>query len=1023
MRMHHLAAAALIIALGGCVCADTVQQTRFACDVTSDCLAGNVCRGGECRADDVPEGSCFPGERQACAVASCERPCAEDGGWGSCEPSTGPGFLTNPLNCGDCGRRCSDRLGDSLTCIDGRCTCVTDFDCPSGDVCLTGGVCGMNTDPCARITCASGSVCRAGACAPVACASGCNRGEVCDDSTQNCRPILPCRFAEPCGDGGVCEGRPQPDGEACNDGIDCTFGDSCTAGACSGTSYSCPAAGQCQAAVACAGDGGCAITPVTDGTPCDDAQLCTFADQCVSGVCSGSAYTCSPNQCAATSVCAGDGGCDVTPRNVGAACDDGVGCTFADVCGDAGMCQGTTYTCPGVTECKQAGLCLGDGGCDVVNKPDTTPCDDGLACSTADTCTNGVCGGTAGISYLDSDGDGRGDLTMSARTCPLGASYVLDGGDCNDTSAFVQNSMPAVRDADQDGVTAATTLDPAACVGPSTTVSGRTYFRSSSGAYNWLAAASATADCNEADPQVFESRPAMLVDADADGYTTGAAGTQCVGASSVINGRTYYANTSGAFVYLDQAAALGANDCLDSDADVFTNRAAALDVDHDGFTTTTTTSTRCLGAPSVFNGRTYYDDSAGNPNWLGSASSTVDCNDASATVTGTTLQYADGDGDGFGAGVGTARCAPVAGEVTNNTDCDDTNGFIHTNRSVATDADNDSFTLTTTTALRCTGSGSVVNTRTYYRDAANALSLLGTASSTVDCNDADVATFPQTVYPDTDGDTRGAAAGGQVQCPRQAGFVTNNTDCNDGAALVSQTVSGLYDDGDQDGYSNSAPASLCVGATTTVGSRTYYRTTTGAYPFTTTNLGADCNTSNGQLFTSRANVVPDDDRDGYPGTITDTTQCAGATNTSSGRTYYADGAGGYWMSRTDCLQRQGSNCDGAFVDCYDLNANANFTQASFFTAHRGDGSFDYNCSGTLTASTAATYCTSTTVGVALFTDASCSIPNGTGNICVTPSASSLPAACGKNTAGAATFTNPGACQADTLANSTVIGCR
>ena len=34
-------------------------------------------------------------------------------------------------------------------------------------------------------------------------------------------------------------------------------------------------------------------------------------------------------------------------------------------------------------------------------------------------------------------------------------------------------------------------------------------------------------------------------------------------------------------------------------------------------------------------------------------------------------------------------------------------------------------------------------------------------------------------------------------------------------------------------------------------------------------------------------------------------------------------------------------------DCYDSNANAKVGQTNYFTAHRGDGSFDYNCNGTV----------------------------------------------------------------------------
>lgn len=1026
MRLLQLAPLALIVTvLGGCTCADTVGQTRFACRDTSECLPGFTCRGGECRSDDTPPGPCAEGDHETCAVASCERVCGADGGWSACAPSTGPGFERDPNNCGACGRQCSARLGDSLTCIAGRCTCTSDLDCPSGDVCLAGGVCGMDTDPCAHVSCALGEVCRGGTCAPVTCAAGCDPGEVCDTSSGNCRAILPCHFATPCADGGICEDGAQPDGEPCNDGEACTSGDTCRAGTCSGTSYSCPAPGACQQAVACAGDGGCEITPATDGTPCDDGVSCTHTDQCVAGACAGTTYTCSPNQCAATSVCAGDGGCDVTPRNVGAACDDGQPCSFNDACGDAGTCSGTTYACPGVTQCKEAGLCLGDGGCDVVNKANGTPCDDGLGCTDTDVCTAGSCGGTAVTSYLDSDGDGRGTSAMTQTTCPLAASYVLDAGDCNDNSAFVYNLMPAAVDVDQDGFTATATLNAAACVGAASTVNGRTYYRSTSGAYSWLATASATADCNDADPDVFESRPSVVTDVDHDGYSVGAAAGGCVGAPSVINGRTYYANAAGAFVYLDSGASLG-SDCLDFNANVFLSRSVARDTDQDGFTTTTVTATQCTGASSVVNTRTYFADTAGNFSWLGSASAAADCDDTNAAITGTTLYYPDADGDTFGSSTasGTARCGAVAGEVANNTDCDDTNVFIYTTRAVALDADQDSFTTTTVLASQCVGaSGTGSGGRTYYRDASNALTWLGTASTTADCNDASAAVFPQTYYADTDGDGFGVSTTSQVQCPRQTGWVANSTDCDDTNGTIYRSIALLYDDADHDGYTNSAAATLCVGSSTTINGRTYYRNASGSPIYTTTNLGPDCNTGSGALFTSRNNMVRDDDRDGYPASVTDLTQCAGATSTVGTRTYYSDGTGGYWMVRGDCIQRNGANCDPAFVDCYDQNAAANFTQTAYFTTHRGDGSFDYDCSGAATPSTAGTYCASTTSGVALFTDGTCGTSAGTGTTCTSPTAFVLPAACGKVLAGAGTFTNGGVCTADTLASATTIGCR
>lgn len=1095
MRLQSLALVALTIAaLGGCTCADSVHQTRFACESTSECLDGYVCRGGECRLDDLPSGLCFPGETQPCSPESCQRSCGEDAGWQSCAPASGPGFETNPEHCGACGRQCATRLGGALQCIGARCTCVLDEDCPSGDLCGPGGVCVMDTDPCATTACAAGTVCREGACAAVSCAQRCKVGEVCDPGSDLCRPIRACLFAVPCPDGGVCEGGPRPDGEACDDDQGCTFGDQCAAGACQGTAYSCPAPTQCQQSVACAGDGGCAVVPLLDGTGCDDGVACTAGDSCVSGVCNGSPYTCSPDQCAATSVCAGDGGCLTTPRNVGAACDDGQPCSFGDVCTAAGSCAGTPYSCPGVSQCKEAGLCLGDGGCGVVNKAEGTGCDDGLDCTSGDRCASGACVGTALTSYQDLDGDGRGALGATQMVCPLGAGYVLDGGDCDEGNANVQNTLPAALDADRDGVTATTTLDPQACVGAASTFGGRTYYRGADGGSPWLGAASATADCNDNDGDVFVSRASVLLDADRDGYTTGTAVTTCVGASSTLNGRTYYANVSGAFVYLDSSAALGSSDCNDADADVFTSRSVARDADGDGFTTTTTLSAQCTGAASVVGMRTYYADTGGAFSWLPTASSTADCNDASATVGAAVNYYVDGDGDTYGAGAPTARCAPVGGEVLNNTDCNDLDADVHTTRSVALDADNDGLTTTSTTSSQCTGDASApINGRTYYRNTAAAFAWLATASTVTDCNDANATVLgPTSYYPDVDGDSFGSSAAAPTsRCAPVGQEVTNNSDCNDATNTEYRLVNVALDT-DQDGYATAAASSVCVGASATVNGRTYYFESTvgaNAYVLGTQLLGTtDCAPTNGALVAPQNNVLQDNDRDGYP--FPDDTSvnvsCVGPLVTASGRNYYANGTGGWWLDRTQCIGRAGNNCptidcldtdadvyqsqsvvrdqdrDGftasstlssqcvgaastfsgrtyyadtsnvgtwsagasPSIDCYDTNASAFPGQTTYFALQRGDGSFDYDCSGTITANTASSYCSGTAPSTQTYTDGTCATTAAVVTRC-TPAALALPAACGRPLAGGAVFILDAlpSCVTATQASATLVGCR
>lgn len=908
MRRVGLAKIAVVLAfaVSGCTCQNVVGDRRFACRSNDDCAADYVCRGGECRPTNLPPGACFPGETRACTPASCVASCGPDGGFTACAPTSGGPFETNPNHCGECGVACSTRL-TAFQCIDARCTCSLDSDCPAGKLCNQGGVCVVDTDVCAKLRCPAGEVCRFGTCAPVGCSQGCEPGEVCDTASGNCRLISACRLPGNC-DGGICEGEAKPDGEACDDGVACSFGDSCQAGSCSGTAYTCPPPAACQVSTACAGDGGCTAVALPDGTGCDDGDPCTYGDSCASGACTGTTYTCAPGICASTSVCAGDGGCIVTPRNAGFACDDGQACTHTDACSDAGFCTGVTYTCPGVTECQQAGVCLGDGGCNVVDKTNGTACDAGTGCTAGDNCQGGVCmAGTPTTTYQDLDGDGRGNSNISQTVCPAPAGFVLLGGDCDDSSAFVFQVMAAVADLDQDGVTGSTTLTPTACVGASSLVNGRTYYRATSGAYTWYTTASATADCNDNDGDVFVNRASMVTDADHDGRSTGTAATICVGNSSVFNGRTYYANTSGAFVYLDSSASLG-SDCNDGDVDVHTQRSVYADTDQDGWTTAAGLTSQCTGNSTTVSGRTYYANLTGGFTW-GASSLGVDCNDASAGTTGPTNWYADLDLDTVGAGAPTSSCTNPGGLVSSGTDCNDADADVYRNvPSLYTDVDQDGYTVGTA-STQCVGANQTVNGRTYYRDI-NAALTLGPTSLGSDCNDANNGVLgPTNWYLDGDGDTWGLSTNFVSACTNPGGRVSNSSDCNDSSANVWRTVGSLYDDPDQDGYGTSV-GSTCVGANTTVSGRTYYMGTAGTYRYTPSFLGSDCNQANGNLFTTRFTVVRDNDRDGCPVSPLNVlgSVCAGATSSVGGRTYYSDGAGGYYMPETSCINYQGNSC-------------------------------------------------------------------------------------------------------------------
>jgi hypothetical protein len=169
-----------------------------------------------------------------------------------------------------------------------------------------------------------------------------------------------------------------------------------------------------------------------------------------------------------------------------------------------------------------------------------------------------------------------------------------------------------------------------------------------------------------------------------------------------------------------------------------------------------------------------------------------------------------------------------------------------------------------------------VSGRTYYKNLAGAFTWLASGSSLgTDCDDANAGVLGQTTwYVDADLDGYGGSTS-VLACSKPANAVATNTDCNDANPNVYQSVASLVADADQDGYSGPGPAGAqCVGASTTVSGRTYYKNLAGTFT---------------------------------------------------------------WLPSGQALG----------LDCYDTNANAHPGQAAYFLTNRGDGSYDYNCNGSI----------------------------------------------------------------------------
>jgi hypothetical protein len=128
--------------------------------------------------------------------------------------------------------------------------------------------------------------------------------------------------------------------------------------------------------------GTCTNPPVANSTPCEDGNFCTSetgvpgtADHCFDGVCTGITVSCPGDQC-------NDGVCDedldqciVVPKADSTPCDDGDACTSetgteggADHC-FGGVCTGVPVDCSALDDQCNDGVCnAGTGACEAAPK-------------------------------------------------------------------------------------------------------------------------------------------------------------------------------------------------------------------------------------------------------------------------------------------------------------------------------------------------------------------------------------------------------------------------------------------------------------------------------------------------------------------------------------------------------------------------------------------------------------------------------------------------------------------------------
>ncbi|MEO1268932.1 MAG: LamG domain-containing protein [Myxococcota bacterium] len=309
--------------------------------------------------------------------------------------------------------------GEGLVCQDGDCQqpdvqCSVDADCIAlltdleaceAPVCDAAGQCQVQPAPtgtsCADSgTCAPGRCDEEGSCVIVPDDTLCDNGQFCDGE-EACIPD-----AATADERGCVAGEPRD----VEDGVSCTVGScdeeadaivqDCSACDCCGDDDS--RCGEGRQAPQCFGwtcsetSYTCQLTPSDVGEACDDGVACTMGDTCdASQTCTG---TPSNPLCDDGAFCNGEEVCDPTARNRNAqGCipgddivSDGINCTI-DTCDEAAdevFNDRSGCSCQGDSDCQArcfVGSCVGSV-CAFEPAPEGTACDDGLACTTGDAC-------------------------------------------------------------------------------------------------------------------------------------------------------------------------------------------------------------------------------------------------------------------------------------------------------------------------------------------------------------------------------------------------------------------------------------------------------------------------------------------------------------------------------------------------------------------------------------------------------------------------------------------------------------
>lgn len=414
--------------------------------------------------------------------------------------------------------------------------------------------------------------------------------------------------------------------------------------------------------------------------------------------------------------------------------------------------------------------------------------------------------------YADNDGDGYGSALIG-NFCSPPANSSLNNGDCDDNNASINPNETELCnnaddncngqtdegfDADNDGFTT--------CEGDCNDNNNSIY-------------PGAAETCNNQDDDCDGLTDEGVLttwyrDFDSDGFgQTGITTQSCTQPAG-------YVSNSADCNDADSGIHPGASETcnfIDDDCDGTTDE--GFDIDNDGFTTcegdcNDNNAAVHQGAVEICNGIDDDCDSLTDEGFDadndGYTSCNGDCNDNNSLIHPNTADYCNGinddcdgstdedatfsnyyvdsDGDGYGNALLGSFCSPPANSSVNNLDCNDSNAGINPDAAETCnniddncngqsdepfDADNDGVTT-------CEGDCNDNDAAAY-------------PGATEICNDQDDDCDGQTDeglpllfwHIDADGDGYGSAVLPPIQdCNQPAGYVANQTDCNDGTAVI-----------------------------------------------------------------------------------------------------------------------------------------------------------------------------------------------------------------------------------------------